>query len=498
MRRQDYRATLIVMLGLVLATATGFLREAALAFELGAGRAMDIFLIAFTVPEFFFIALPTVLSPAVIPLFSDIRLRAGERAAWRFGLRVAGALLALLLGLTALAALAAPIYLRWLTPGFGPVAQVQTQQALYLMLPAISLMGLAALAGAFLQIHRRFGRPALSTAVYNITFVATLLGLPLLWRVGRAALGVTLGAAVALAIQIPLLLRYRSSPSKPVPEQDGVRPVISLGHVARLAGPLAAAYAVHHLILFVDRAMATTLQAGSVAALAYAYRLALVVGQLSGLAVSTALFPRMSEQASGGDQPGLRASLAGALRFVWLVGMPATAGLIVLRLPLVEVLFERGAFDRAATVAVSDVLPWYALAVLADALCQPLWRVLYAGRRGGTVLAVNGLQTTVRILANVALIKPLGYNGLALSAALGLSLQLVVLAWLVRCRLGAYLTRDWWRSAAHGTLAAVPALVVAGFLVRYLSAGPALLALLAAGMLGALIYLLLLRRLEKR
>ena len=498
MRRQDYRATLVVMLGLALATGTGFLREAGLAFELGAGKAMDTFLIAFTVPEFFFIGLPVVLVPAVIPLFADIRLQAGDRAAWRFGLRIAVALLVLLLGLTALAALGAPIYLRWLAPGFGPAALIQTRRALYMMLPAISLMGLAALVGAFLQVHRRFGRPALSTAAYNLTFFAVLLGLPLIWLVGRAALGVTLAAAVALLIQVPLLLHYRPSRTAPEQTRDMQRPGIGPGHLARAAAPLAVAYFTHHLILFVDRAMATTLQTGSVAALNYAYRLALVVGQLSGLAVSTALFPRMSEQAAGGDQPGLRDSLAGGLRFVWLVGLPAAAGLVVLRLPLVEVLFERGAFDKEATTAVSAVLPWYALAVLADALCQPLWRVLYAGRRGGTVLAVNGLQTAIRLAANVALINPLGYNGLAISAALGLSAQLVVLSWLVRRRLGAYLTKGWWRSAFHGAVATIPALTATGFLVHQLSVGPALLALLIAGSLGALIYLLLLMLLEKR
>jgi putative peptidoglycan lipid II flippase len=273
---------------------------------------------------------------------------------------------------------------------------------------------------------------------------------------------------------------------------------VDLGNLAALAAPLAAAYATHHLILFVDRAMASTLQPGSVATLNYAYRLALVVGQLSGLAVSTALFPRMSEQAAGDDQSGLRASLSGALRFVWLVGLPATSALILLRQPLVHLLFERGAFDQAATIAVSDVLPWYALAVLADALCQPLWRVLYARRRASTVLAVNGLQTTIRLLANVALIKPMGYNGLALSAALGLFVQLVVLAWLVRRHLGVYLTKGWWRSVLHGILAAAPALIVVNFLVRQLSTRPALLALLVAGALGFSIYLVTLWLLEKR
>jgi putative peptidoglycan lipid II flippase len=497
-RRQDYHATLIVMVGLAAATATGFLREAALAYELGAGRATDIFLIAFSLPQFFFIAVPTVLSPAFIPLFADLRLRAGDRTAWRFGLRVAGALLALLLAATAVVALAAPIYLPWLAPGFGPVALAQAQRALYLMLPAISLMGLAALSGAVLQLYRYFARPALSTAAYNLTFVIALLSLPFFWLAGRAALGVTVGAAVALAIQVPLLWRCRPSPRELEPERQEAQPSIGLGHVARGAGPLAGAYAIHQAILLVDRAMATTLEPGSAATLNYAYRLALVAGQLSGLAVSTTLFPRMSEQAAKDDQAGLRASLAGALRFVWVVGLPATGGLVVLRLPLVQVLFQRGAFDLAATSAVSNVLPWYALAVLADALCQPLWRVLYAGRRGGSVLAVNSLQTAIRLLANIALINPLGYNGLALSAALGLSVQLGVLAWLVRRRLGAYLTRDWWRSARHGIVATIPALIVAGLLVHLLSAGPALLALLSAGTLGALIYLLLFRLLEKR
>lgn len=432
MQRDDYRATLIVMFGLAAANLTGFVRQAAVAYQLGAGRAADVYLVAFAVPEFVFIALPIVLSPAFIPLFADCRLRAGETCAWRFGLRVAGALLAVLLLFTAVAGLGAPLYLGWLAPGFSPHERDQAVQATRLMLPAISLMGLAALAGAALQVYRRFARPALATAAYNLTFIVTLLVAPLVWPVGRAAWGVTLGAAAALVLQLPLLWRHRPPPQTLEVSGDFSSLV---GQVARLAGPLAAGYAVHHLILFVDRAMATSLGAGSAAALNYAYHLALVVGQLSGLAVSTVLFPRLAEQVAGGDTVGARASLSGALRFVWAVGLPATCGLILLRTPLVRVLFEHGAFDQAATAAVSGPLVWYGLAVLADALCQPLWRVVYAQRSAWTVLAVNGLQTGLRLLGNLALIPAFGYNGLALSAAVGLSVQAIVLGWLVRRRL---------------------------------------------------------------
>ena len=496
MQRDDYRATLIVMLGLAVASLTGFVRQAAAAHQLGAGRAADIYLVAFGVPEFVFIALPIVLSPAFIPLFAECRLRNGEQQAWRFGLRVAMVVLAVLLLFTALVGLGVPLYLRWLAPGFGPPERAQAVRATRLMLPAIGLMGLTTLAGAALQVYRRFASPALATAAYNLAFVVTLLAAPVVWPVDRAAWGVTLGAAAALLLQLPALWRHRPPPQTSQ-ALGGLRSFNSVGQVVRLAGPLAAGYAVHHAILFVDRAMATALGAGNAAALNYAYHLALVIGQLSGLAVSTALFPRLAEQVAGDDAAGARASLSSALRFVWAVGLPATCGLILLRTPIVRVLFERGAFDRTATAAVSGLLVWYGLAVLADALCQPLWRVVYAQRSARTVLVVNGLQTGVRLLGNVALSRALGYNGLALSATLGLSVQAGALAWLAQRRLGAYLTSTWWRDAGRVVLAIAIAAATVSLLAICLPGVSAMVILVGSGALGGTTYLAAVRILSR-
>ncbi|MCX7683041.1 MAG: polysaccharide biosynthesis C-terminal domain-containing protein [Anaerolineae bacterium] len=488
MQREDYQATFVVMVGLAAATLTGFLRQAAIAHQLGAGRLADIYLVAFAVPEFVFIALPIVLPPAFIPLFAASRKQQGEAVAWHFALRVAGALLVALLAVTIVAGVGAPLYLRWLAPGFAPAERAQAAWALYRMLPAICLMGLSTLAGAVLQVYRRFARPALATAVYNLTFVGVLLSVPLATPLGRAAWGVTLGAAAALVFQMTLMAGWvRPAAGEnflPVYDDSQVK------QVARLMGPLAAGYAVHHLILFVDRALATTLGEGSAAALSYAYHLALVVGQLSGLAVSTALFPRLAEQVADGDLSGARASLAGALRFAWAVGLPATAALVILRVPLVQVLLERGAFGAAATIAVSRALPWYALAVLADALCQPLWRAIYAQRGAWTVLAVNSMQTGLRLAGNLVLMSAFGYNGLALSAAIGLTGQAIVLGLLVRRRLGSYLTGDWWRGALSAMLAAAVAAGVGQMLLPWLAMLPVLVRLLAAGLIVGASYLL--------
>ncbi|MBN1887639.1 MAG: polysaccharide biosynthesis C-terminal domain-containing protein [Thermoflexales bacterium] len=497
MQREDYRNTLIVMAGLAAATVSGFLREAVLAHQLGASRQTDIYLVAFAVPEFVFVALPIVLSPAFLPLFVRSQ-QANESSARRFGLQTAGALTLSLLAFTVIANWGAPLYLAWLAPGFNPVELVQATQATRLMLPGITLMGLAVLAGTTLQVYRRFARPAMITGIYNLTFVLVLLTAPLAYGVARAAWGVSLGAAAALALQVPLLWQVihaaRERPDSH-PLLGGARgerscaPSATVGELARLAGPLAAGYAIHHLILFVDRAMATAMGGGCAATLNYAYRLALAVGQLSGLAVSTTLFPNLAGQIAAGDSAGARASLADALRFTWMVGLAASAGLIVLRVPLVSLLLERGAFDSAATAAVSQVLRWYALSVLADAVCQPLWRVIYAQRRAGTVIVVNGLQTSLRLVGNIALSRAFGYNGLAMAAALGLSVQAVVLAWLAWHCLGGYLSHRWWKDIALITLAAAAASAAVAVLNARLAAAPAWLTLLSCGTLGGGVYL---------
>lgn len=516
MKRTDYRHTLVVMVGLAAASLTGYLRQAALAHQLGAGRAADVYLVAGAVPEFVFVALPIVVAPAFIPLFAERRQAGGEYAAWRFGVHVAAALLAVLFLLTIVGELAAPIYLRWLAPGFDAKRQARAVHVSRLMLPAVGLMGLATLAGATLQVYGRFARPSLATGLYNLVFIAVLLGVPWGGPLDRAGWGVVLGAAAALLLQVPLLWRHRPagkllgldtprdklgpldrhsageasvvrrssdpehrcrssaglSVSKGRSEAtyrdqdtlDGCSPSPSLKTFARLIGPLLAGYAIHHLILFVDRAMATSLGAGRAAALNYAYHLALIVGQLSGLAVSTAVFPRLAEQIAEGDKAGTCADLSDALGFVWAIGLPAAAGLIVLRRPIVAVLFEHGAFDRTATAAVTGPLGWYALAVLADAFCQPLWRVVYARRSAGFVVGVNGLQTGLRWGANVALMPIFGYHGLAISALIGLSVQAVLLGWLARRWLGTYLALDWWRDAARVVLGTGAALAPAPLL----------------------------------
>ena len=489
MNRTDYKSTLIVMSGLTFATLTGFARQIAIAHELGASRLTDSYLVAFALPEFVIIALPIILTPSFIPLFARIRQLEGESYAWYFALRVAQALGLFLLVLTAVAAFGAPYYLTWMSPGFTQIERSETLFAFYPMLPSILLIGMATLVSSILQCYRQFFRPVLMTAIYNLAFIAALFFLPITQPLMRASWGVTIGATLSLLFLLPLIKKW--SPTQTVQRGNQVSQT-GLRDWLTLTGPLALGYVIHHLILFVDRAMATSLGAGSAAALNYADHLTMVVVQLSGLAISIVLFPNLADQVAGGDIDLARRSLTSALKLVWRIALPASAGLILLRTPLVRILFERGAFDQQGTGLVSAPVIWYSIAVLADALCQPLWRAVYAKRVGWPVVVINSLQTGIRLVANFALTPWLGYIGLAISAVIGLVFQVITLLWWAKSRFGFAFNSGDQHDIIWTTTAAFIATLGSILVYHVMIANRPILVVLACSLSGFIVYLLIL------
>jgi putative peptidoglycan lipid II flippase len=488
MQREDYRATLVVVLGLLAATLTGFLRQVSIARLLGASRVADIYLVAFAVPEFVFIALPIILSPAFLPIYSRLRQEEGDAQAWRFAQRVLQILGLSLIVLTFLVALVAPVFLTWISPGFTSAERKQTLVVFYPMLPGILFMGIATLISTILQVYRRFLHSVIITTVYNLVFIVSLFILPIPEAVMRASWAVTLGATAAMLYLLPFWWRQTRA-------HAGVATMVSRGQVkdwSHFTVQLVLGYGIHHLIIFVDRAMATTFGPGIVSGLSYANQLTLVVVQLSGLAVSTVMFPGLAEKVASGDLKSAGQELAGALMLVLKMALPASAGLILLRTPIVQILFEHGAFDAQATSLVTGPILWYSIAVLADALCQPLWRVVYVRRSGWTVVAINGIQTAIRLVGNFVLTSWLGYIGLAVSASIGLIMQVVALVWWIRSTFGFKFTTSNWHEIIQTAVAAFLAITTSYLLYNAAKTYHSFIIVLACAICGTLVYILIL------
>ena len=486
MDTKDFRDTVYVIFGTGLAILTGYARQSAIAHELGASRIADIYLVAFALPEFVIIAMPIILTPAFIPVFLSVRQSQGENFAWQFVKRVALVVIIFLLALTALTVISAPYFLSLISPGFNLSERQEAMFALYPMLPSLILIGMATFASSISQTYRSFVRPALMTTIYNLTFIAVLFFLPLSQPIIRASWAVTIGAVTSLLFILPLIMKW--VPARSVrPENQSTD--ASIKEWFSLTIPYAIGYAAHHLILFIDRAMATDLGAGSAAALFYAYHLTLVIVQLSGLAVSTVLFPKLADQVAGGDLLTAKRSLVTALTLVWRIVLPASAGLILIRKPVVRILFEHGAFDTQATELVSSPVIWYSIAVLADALCQPLWRAVYSRRSGWTFVAINSLQTGIRILANLVLIHWLGYTGLAISATIGLAFQAAALLWWAKSKFTFSINSKGWQDITSTAIAALLAILGSSLLYNIMDGDYPILTILIISVFGTLIYI---------
>ncbi|HMN10842.1 MAG TPA: lipid II flippase MurJ [Bellilinea sp.] len=496
MNRTDLRDVIVVMGSLLLSMVTGFLRQTTLAFLIGAGRATDIFLVAYAVPEFIYVAIPIVLTPALIPIFMQIKTEDGDAAAWGWSRNLILRVTLILVAGAVLIGIFAPIIIRLLSPGFSEAERATTQQLLFAMLPAIVLMGLSALVGSILQVYRKFARPALTSAVFNALFIAGMFLLPISEPLQRTGWSVTLASLGALIFQLPLYFKLKAQ----FADGPSTR-AYELSSAFKLMGWMTAGYAIHHLILFIDRAMATNLGEGAAAVLNFGYHLALTAGQIAGMAVSFVVFPTMAEAMRNNDREETVRTLRSALGVVLAIAIPAVLGMILFREEIVTILLEHGAFTRESTVEVSSTLLIYSIAVLFDSLCQPLWRLVYAARDGKSVVLVNGAQTAIRIIANLILVSLIGYQGIAWSAVIGLGVQLFLLLRLsknlVQFKLDSVAIKMTIRLLAIGIISAVIALIVKGGIAKVITPAPRLLTLTAGGVVLLGMYALLVKPLYK-
>jgi putative peptidoglycan lipid II flippase len=431
----------------------GFVRDMVVALAFGAGGVTDAFLVAFRIPNMLRRLLGEgALSTAVIPVFAEYSVnRSREEFVTMLRAVLAAGLLALGVA-TALGIAAAPWLLRVIAPGFeADPGQLSLAVLLTrVMFPYLVLVGLAALAMGALNTHGRFFAAALGPALLNVGMIGAVILLqrhvqpPIL----SLAIGVVVGGVMQLAAQVPSLHRCGLL----------VAPSLALGHpalgrVVRLLAPAAFGLASAQVAVFVNTLLASLLPAGSISFLYYADRIMEFPLGVFGVALASAALPAMSRAAAGGDTRGVGATLSFALGLSFYVTVPATVGLILFRTPIVRVLFERGQFTAADTVATAQALTWYAVGLVAFSGAHIAARAFYAVHAPGIAVRIGVLSVAANVVAALALMRPLGHGGLALASSIGAFVNFLALAWVARARFGGFGARALAASLGRTVLA---------------------------------------------
>ncbi|HUW08416.1 MAG TPA: murein biosynthesis integral membrane protein MurJ [Anaerolineae bacterium] len=463
----------------------GLALDMAVAALFGLGQATDGFFLAFTVPQFVMLVLQSSYVNGLVPVLTGLQEGDPDRA-WTVFSRLLNLNTVLIGAITVAGWLSAGWITALVGAGLPAARQVEVAQLariLFMMLPPLAL---AEVMRAQLNALQRFAVPSASNIVRYAAALATLLLGYRAWGIRALAVGYVIGALgqmVFLAADVAHAGgRYRFSWSLADPD---------LRAATRLLVTRAGGIGLRRSGLIVERFLASFLPAGSVTALSYGRRMSLSLYQVFANSVSTAILPSLSASAQAGDKAAQRRDLRLGYRLLSLTTWPAAALMAALSVPIVRVLFQRGAFDAADTSLTATLLTIYVLNVPALALVQVLLAPLYAGRDAGTPTRHMAWMLGVNILLAWGCMRFLGVNGLAWAATVTAALSLGRAYWLLRELGGLDLGGYTLRVVGASCMAGLAAWATWTVLARLADSGSAVITLLtaaAAGSLGGLLY----------
>ncbi len=463
-----------------LSRLLGLVRDAVIAACFGMNAVTDAFWIGFVVPNLFRRLFGEgALTAAFIPVYSEL-LDQDRVLARRFVWMGVSLLVVVLATVTLLG--------EWLLAGllYYEVGGQDSSMAIRLtmfMLPYAPMICAVALLGGVLQVHHRFGPPAAAPVVLNLAVIASSIFAvtgygqqdqprSAIWIVAGGVLvaGVLQLAwiVVVTARQVPVTMRFAGT-------------IGPLRSVVATMGPMALGLAVFQINTLLDSLLAWGLsakdggeqafvlggcwieypmRAGAVTGLQFAQRLYQFPLGVFGIAIATAIFPALSRAAAGmtlnrhtGDPPHSSEEdpvfgdiLRQGLRLTVFIGLPASVGLILVRVPMARLIFERYEFSTQDAQRVSVILAGYASAVWAYSLTHVVTRAFHAVKDATTPLRISLWMVGANFLLNLTLVWPLGAAGLAWSTAICAMAQVVALLIAARRLVAVPIDAGVWRS----------------------------------------------------
>jgi putative peptidoglycan lipid II flippase len=453
----------------LLSRISGLVRDIVFSRAFGASPVMDAFFVAFKIPNLlrrFFSE--GAFAQAFVPLLAEYRVKRSRAEMQELLDRVAGTLGAILLAISALGVLGAPLWILLFAPGFvdGDGRYGMATEMLRFTFPYLLFISLTGFSGAVLNTHRRFAVPAFTPVLLNLVLILFAVYAAPHWsRPGLAlAVGVFVAGVVQLLFQAPFLLRMGLMPR---PRwgwaHEGVRRIL------RLMLPVMFGSSVAQISILFDTLIASFLAAGSVSWLYYSDRLMEFPLGVFGIALATVILPNLSEQHARASVENFSSMIDWALRLVVVIGVPAALALMVLAEPVLTTIFYGGAFTEMDVRMATASLIAYALGLLGFILVKVLSPAYFARqdtrtpvRIGIGALALNMALNVVFVLVLLRTQWAPAHAGLALATTIAAFANAGML-WRGLIRNGAYRpTHGWPRLLGQVALAS---LVMVAYLV---------------------------------
>ncbi len=413
----------------------GFVKDMILARFFGATAIADTFFVAFRIPNLLReLFAEGSMSSAFIPVLTEYQTRQGIEEAKRL-VKITFTFITIFVGLICIIGIVfAPAIVTAIAPGFVgmPGKFSLTVLLTRVMFPFLLFISLAALVMGALNTRRIFFIPSLAPAMLNITIIIAVLTLATTMEqpIVAVAIGVVIGGFIQFAFQLPSFFK---SGYGLTPEYDFRHS--GLKKMSILIMPATMGMAVAQINIFVSTILASYLPEGSITYLYYSMRLIQFPIGIFGVAMGMAILPTLSEHAVKGEFDRLRDDFSFALRLLFFITIPAMAGLIALREPIVNILFQRGKFDYVATVGTAQALLFYSIGIWSIVGVRVVTASFYSMQDTKTPVKVAVIALAANVIFSIILMKPLKHSGLALANAIASGVNFSLLFFFLRKKL---------------------------------------------------------------
>jgi len=432
--RRLARNTVFFSFATGLSRLLGLVREVVAASLFGVTGAMSAFTIAFQVPNLVrALFADSALQGAFVPVFTEL-LEKGER---KEAFRVASSLfflICLLLGaLTALFVLFAEPLMSLFAPGFDddPALRDLTVHLAQLMFPIVVLLALTGLVAGMLNSFDHFAMPALAPVAWNAVIIAALVGLvPLLGEedeIYAYAIGILAGTVVQFVLPLPWLRGRGGSLTLRLDWRDE-----RVRRVLKLMLPVTIALGLINLSLLINSLFGTLVSEEAPAAIDKAFRIYQLPQGLFSIAIATILFPTMARFAARGARDDLRRTMGNGVRQICLLLIPSAVLMAVLAEPITRLVYERGAFDAAATDLTSTAMLWWSVSLPFQGVSLLFSRTFFSLQRPWATTALAGVNLLVNAALAAALYGPFEIAGIVIGTVAGTVVMCLAQGWILR------------------------------------------------------------------
>ena len=404
-------ATMLTVGGMTLVVkivAAG--KETLIARQLGVGDALDAFLIAYSLPALAVTLIAGSFNSALIPTYMQVREQKGTQAAHRLFSGVMFWSIGLLLLISVLLALLFPLILPFLASGFSTEKLVFTRKLFYVVLPIVTVTGMSITWGAVLNAEGEFALPAAAPIITSLVVTLILLFRVQTWGIWGLAIGTSVGACLEAALVGVRLSRFGIAPAPKWQSIDA-----DLRQVMHQYMPLATAGLVFSGTGLADQAIAATLGPGKVAALNYGYKLMGLIISIASTTVIISVLPHFSRLVATNDWNALRGNLKSYTSLILIALVPLALLLSYFSVPLVRIVFERGAFTAHDTRLVGHVQACFAMQLPFYTLGLMYMRLISALKNNNRILMVSAISVLLNLALDIIFARYWGVAGIALS-----------------------------------------------------------------------------------